>query len=351
MSKDLRCDLATLARLIHQCSTLLNAGMGLLPALRTLSNQHDHPALAVVLPAICSKVESGHSLAGCLAKYPGVFNDATIFLVRAGEESGRMDSLFQRLALWLEKDSQVWLRTRQAMVYPATVLATAVLLGWLLFTFFLPPFFEAFTSSGEPLPLLTRMVLLMTQIVGHPLSWFMGLVGLWWLRRAFRSLWLDPQRKTRLFLFLRGIPVLGKAVQLTATVRMANCLSVLLDCGLPLIRAWALASAASGDAALEADSKRVLEGIRQGETLACALADHPLYPRGFSNMLGAAEEAAALPATLNSLAAVYDQEVEYVVQTLSVLFEPIFIAGLALVVVVILLAVLLPLYGTLNQLG
>ncbi|MBS2039702.1 type II secretion system F family protein [bacterium] len=341
----------TLARLIHQCSTLLNAGMGLLPALRTLSSQQDDPALSVVLPAICAKVESGHGLARCMADYPGVFNNATVFLVRAGEESGRMDSLFERLAAWLEKDSQVWQRTRQAMVYPATVLATAVLLGWLLFTFFLPPFFEAFTSSGEALPLLTQIVLLATRVVGHPLSWLTGLLGLWAFRRAFWSLWLNPQRKTRFFLVLRSIPVLGKAVRLTATVRMANCLSVLLDCGLPLVRSWGLAAAASGDAALEADSKRVLEEIRQGETLAHALGDHPLYPRGFSSMLGAAEEAAAIPATLNSLAQVYDQEVEYVIQTLSVLFEPIFIAGLALIVVVILLAVLLPLYGTLNQLG
>lgn len=350
MNKSLRCDLSTLARLTHQCSTLLNAGMGLLPALRTLSNQQDHAALAVALPAICSKVEAGHSLARCLAEYPGVFNNAIVFLVRAGEESGRMDSLFQRLALWLEKDSQVWQRTRQAMVYPATVLATALLLGWLLFTFFLPPFFEAFTSSGEPLPVLTQIVLVVTQVVGHPLSWAAGLAGLWLLRRAFWSLWLDPQRKARFFLVLRSIPVLGKTVQLTATVRMANCLSVLLDCGLPLVRAWGLASAASGDAALEADSKRILEYIRQGETLSQAIGDHPLYPRGFSSMLGAAEEAAALPTTLNSLAEVYDQEVEFSVQTISALFEPIFIAGLALMVVVILLAVLLPLYGTLNQL-
>lgn len=351
MNKTLRCDLSTLARLTHQCSTLLNAGMGLLPALRTLSNQQDHAALAVALPAICSKVETGHSLARCLAEYPGVFNNATVFLVRAGEESGRMDSLFQRLTLWLEKDAQVWMRTRQAMVYPATVLATAVLLGWLLFTFFLPPFFEAFTSSGEPLPLLTRMVLLVTQVVGHPVSWIAAVVAMWLARRAFWSLWLDPQRKASFFLLLRATPVLGKAVQLTATVRMANCLSVLLDCGLPLVRAWGLAAAASGDAALEADSKRVLDGVRGGESLARAIGDHPLYPRGFSSMLGAAEEAAALPATLNSLAEVYDQEVEYVVQTISVLFEPLFIAGLALVVVVVLLAVLLPLYGTLNQLG
>lgn len=350
MNKALRCDLLTLARFTHQCATLINAGMGLLPALRTLCNQQDHPALAVALPAICTKVESGHSLARCLGEYPGIFNNATVFLVRAGEESGRMDSLFDRLALWLEKDSQVWQRTRQAMVYPATVLATAVLLGWLLFTFFLPPFFEAFTSSGEPLPLLTLIVLRMTQLVGHPLSWLAAGVGLWLLRKAFWSLWLDPQRKARFFLLLRSIPILGKAVQLTATVRLANCLSVLLDCGLPLIRAWGLAAAASGDAALEADARRVLESVRQGDMLAQAIGDSPLYPRGFSNMLGAGEEAAALPSTLNSLAKVYDQEVDFVVLTLGALFEPVFIAGLALMVVVILLAVLLPLYGTLNQL-
>lgn len=351
MNKSLRCDLSTLARLTHQCSTLLNAGMGLLPALRTLSHQHDHQGLAVALPAICTKVESGHSLARCLAEYPGIFNNAMVFLVRAGEESGRMDSLFQRLALWLEKDSEVWQRTRQALVYPATVLATALLLGWLLFTFFLPPFFEAFTSSGEPLPLLTRLVLLVTQVVGHPLFWVAAVAACFGLRRAFWSMWLNPGRKARFFLLLRSIPVLGKAAQLTACVRLANCLSVLLDCGLPLVRAWALAAAASGDAALEDDARRVLETIRQGETLSQAIGDHPLYPRGFGSMLGAAEEAAALPTTLNSLAEVYDQEVEYVTQTLSVLFEPIFIAGLAMMVVVILLAVLLPLYGTLNQMG
>jgi type IV pilus assembly protein PilC len=349
--QQLRCDLISLSRLVYQCSTLLSAGMGLLPALRTLSSHQEHPALAQALPELCSKVETGHTFARCLADYPGIFSNAVIFMVRAGEESGQMEDLLKRLARWLEKDADVWERTRQSMVYPATVLGTALLLGWLLFTFFLPPFFEAFTSSGTPLPLLTRIVVTVTRVVGHPLFWLASVVGLWWLRRTLRRAWQDRNQRLRLFRGLRALPVLGKIVMLTATVRFSNCLAVLLECGLPLVRAWSLAASASADAALEVDAERVLEFVRQGDTLGTAVGNSPLYPAGFSSLLGAAEESGALPVTLTSLAAIYDQEVDYQTGTLSVLFEPIFIAGLALIVVTILLAILLPLYGTLDQLG
>ena len=349
--RQLSCDLTTLSRLVFQCSTLVNAGLGLLPALRTLSDQQEHPALAAALPVLCKKVESGHTLSRCMGEYPALFSTTVVYLVRAGEESGRMAELLRRLALWLEKDAGVWSRTRQAMVYPATVLATATLLGWLLFTFFLPPFFESFTSTGAPLPTLTQVVLLFTRVVGHPLFWVGTLAGLWFLRRALARAWQRPEARLRLFRLLRALPLLGKATMLTATVRFANCLAVLLDCGLPLVRAWLLATAASGDAVLERDAERVVGLIREGETLSLALGDSSVYPAGFASLLGAAEESGALPTTLTSLADVYDQEVEYLVSSLSVVFEPIFIAGLAVMVVTILLAVLLPLYGTLDQLG
>ena len=350
-SKQLSCDLITLSRLIFQCSTLLNAGLGLLPALRTLSEQQEDPGLAKALPTLCSKVESGHTLSRCMADYPGLFSITVVSLVRAGEESGRMSNLFQQLAHWLEKDAGVSARTRQAMVYPATVLGVATLLGWLLFTFFLPPFFEAFASSGTPLPLLTRVVLLFTQVVGSPLFWMAAIAALVLLRNAALRAWRNKEQRVRLFRALRSSPVLGKVTMLTATVRFANCLAVLLDCGLPLIRAWQLAAAASGDAVLEMDAERVARSIREGEHLSATVGDSPVYPAGFASMLGAAEESGALPQTLSSLAEIYDQETEFLLSTLGVLFEPLFIAILALMVVTILLAVLIPLYGTLSQIG
>ena len=131
-------------------------------------------------------------------------------------------------------------------------------------------------------------------------------------------------------------------------MRFANCLAVLLDCGLPLMQSWLLAAAASGDATLQDDAKSVVSSLRDGELLTT---DSALYPRGFAGMLAMAEESASLPQTLKSLARVYDQEAEYLTETLGVVFEPIFIAILAAMVVVLLLSILLPLYGTLGQMG
>lgn len=347
----LRCDLTSLSRLIHQCYTMLNAGMGLVQALRVLSEQQDQPGLAQALPALVRRVESGHSLASSMAEFPGIFSQPVMFLVRAGEESGQMVALFEQLAVWLEKDAGVWQRTRQAMVYPAMVLGVAVFLTWALFSFFLPPFFAAFTSSGTPLPPLTVVVLMLSKIAGHPLFWLLSGVGLLALRHAARRAWSDRRQRVRLFQVLRSVPLLGKIVMLTGTVRFANCLSVMLNCGLPLTRAWPLAAAASGDAVLQQDGDRIVALLRHGDTLGECLATSPEYPRGFAGLVSAAEESGGLSSTLSSLAKVYDQEADYLTQALSILFEPVFIAGLALMVVTILLAVLLPLYGTLDQIG
>ena len=350
MSRAPRCDLVSLARFAHQCSTLFNAGVSLVEALRILSENESHADLRLALQGVVKRVESGQQLSSAMTQYPLVFGATTTCMVRAGEESGRLGELFKNLAVWLEKDARVVQRSRQALVYPSLVLATSMLLGWVLFTFFLPPFFQAFGDAGTSLPWVTRMVMGMVKVVGSLWTWLLAIaVGLW-LRRQLGRLMQDQERKTNYFRMLYKIPVVGRIVMLTTAVRFCNCLAVLLDCGVPLMRAWTLAAGASGNLAVEQDAIRVNAGLRTGHNLGDALGSSPLYPKGFDKMLVAAEEAAALSQNLISLSLIYEQDSEQALDALGVMIEPIFIMGMAVVVVTVLLAVLLPLYGSLAQL-
>lgn len=330
---------------------MVNAGMSILEAMRTLSEHQDHPVLANVLPKLCARVETGLRVSEAMAEFPGVFAKPVRFMVQAGEESGQICSLLSQVASWMQKEAEVAQRTRQALVYPATVIGIALLLGWVLFAFFLPPFLEGLTGSGIPLPWLTRVVLWMSRVLGHPLVWLLSLACLTVIRRELAKRSQQPGFRLRQYQLIRSIPLLGRIAVFTSTVRFANCLAVLLECGLPLIQSWTLAAAASGDATLQEDARRVVATLREGEFLRESLQDSTLYPRGFAGMIGVAEETASLPRTLTSMARVYDHEAEYLTQTLSLVFEPLFIAVLAAMVVVLILSILLPLYGSLAQMS
>jgi type II secretory pathway component PulF len=343
--------LKTLARFAHQCSTLLGSGMGMVSVIRTLCEQPDHQDLQKALQGVCERIEQGYMLSRAMAEYPNVFGPTMVFLIKAGEESGQMDLLFARLVEWLEKDAKVVARGRQALVYPGFILGISLFLGWALFSFFLPPFFEAFRESGTELPLLTQMVLLLVNIISSPLTWIVTLGGAALLHHILRKAWSQPANQLRVWKTVYHLPLVGKAVGYAACIRFCNSLAILLDCGVPLIRSWTLAASASGSLLLEKDASRVCHGIREGLPLAEAIGESTLYPRGFAPMLKGAEESASIPLTLRSIANVYDQEVEQTVSAIAVTLEPLFIFAMALVVVVILLAVMLPLYGSLSQLG
>ena len=351
MSKTLRCDLKTLARFSHQCSTLLGSGLGMVAVIRTLCEQPDHPDLQQALEGVAQRIEHGHMLSRAMNDYPNVFGPTMVCLVRAGEESGQMHLLFERLVEWLEKDAKVVARGQQAMVYPSFVLGISLFLGWALFSFFLPPFFEAFRDSGAQLPLLTRIVLMAVNLVSHPVTWIssLGLAALTYY--LARRAWSQRPFRVKFWRFIHALPMLGKVVRYAACIRFCNSLAILLDCGVPLLRSWTLASATSGSLLLEEDAQRVCYGIREGLPLTEAVEGSDLYPKGFAEILKGAEEAASIPLTLRSVANVYDQEVEQTVSAIGVMLEPLFILAMAMVVVVILLAVMLPLYGSLTQLG
>lgn len=339
----LRTSTFNLALATGQCATLLDSGLPLTTALATIADLTPCKNLRQALNEIHMRVSSGTYLSQALRNYPGLFNRSYLALVLAGERSGALPQTLSRCASWLEADDHVTRRLKAAAAYPLLVMSVALLLTLVLFTTFLPGLFTMFANSGTSLPLLTRMMMLLTWLATR--WWFWVLVVLA-VCGGYRQLQHQPTRE-RWQRRARDIPWLGKLLQMAYLARFSQSLASLLECGLPIHAAWPVAASSTGDVALVEDADRVVRDIRNGSTLAQSVRHGTLYPKGMSGWLELGEETATLPLALTSMGRIYQLEADARTEMLGNLLEPLFIAAMGGFVMLVLVSIMLPIYGNL----
>jgi type IV pilus assembly protein PilC len=331
---------------------LLGAGVTLLKAVDILADQAEVPTTAEVLWTIKGSLTAGQSLSSSCRMFPAIFSPVYIGLVAVGENTGQLIDCVQQLAVLLEHEQNLNQRVKSALVYPAFVLGVTAILTLILFKTVLPGFMDFFRQTGATLPLVTRCLMLVSDLVG---SYYFLLVvaGCAILVRFILQLLKRSKTSRRnLYIILTKIPGLGKILGFAALSRMCWVLKVSLSAGIDVLRSLSLASKACGSPVLEEDSRRLLSSIRDGEQLSRGLKARPdLYPLLLTQMVSAAEEASDYSTAFASAGRWFEQEVDERVDTFKAALEPILMAGVAVMVGGIILSVFLPLYGFLDKLG
>ncbi|MCA9601059.1 MAG: type II secretion system F family protein, partial [Myxococcales bacterium] len=287
---------------VRQFATMIDAGLPLVQCLDILSSQGDNPNFNKVLKDIKNTVEQGAHFSEALKKHPKIFDTLFVNLVHAGEQGGILDTILQRLAIYIEKRVKLKRQVRSAMVYPLGVFAVAVIVLFILLTWVIPAFEKMFADMGasQGLPAITRFVINMSQFVVGNIIWIVLGVGavVGSLIYSFRN---PTGRKVWDRIFLSA-PILGPVMRKIAVARFTRTLGTLLTSGVPILDALEILGRAAGNSVIETAIMTTADKIREGQTMAEPLLQTNAFPPMVVQMIGVGEQTGALDQMLNKIA-------------------------------------------------
>lgn len=344
-----RKDLTTMTR---QLATLLDAGLPLVRALRTLERQaKSNPPLKKVLGLVADSVEGGSTFSEALGAHPKSFNHLYVNMVKAGEASGALETVLNRLAEFMEKAARIMGKVKSAMVYPVIVLTVAGGITAALMVFIVPKFAKMFDEMlpGEPLPGLTNMVItISTFMQEHVFILIGGIVGFIVAVKALKS--TGPGSFAFDWLAITVPPFNSLAVR-ASVARFCRTLGTLMQSGVAVLQALQIVRDTAGNAIISRAIQDVHDAVKEGEGMTKPLDASGVFPGMVVSMIEVGEETGALPEMLNRIADVYEEEVDRAVEALTSLLEPIMIVVLAVIVGGIVIALFLPLIKLIDKLG
>jgi len=331
-----------LALLTRQFSTLVSAGLTVEESLDTLIEQTDHAYLRQVLAGVRGEVLAGQTLARSLAAFPGVFPNLYVTLVGAGERSGQLGRVLEKLADYSEERQALRQQVGLAFVYPAivTVVAIAVVAG--LLAYVVPQVIDVFRHAQQTLPWLTRILIAASDFVRGSL-WFWAIAlfaAAWSARIALRR----PALRFRFHVLLLRLPVVGRLLRDLDTARLANTLAILTGSGVPLLTALAAGAGVLESLPLRRALDQAQRMVREGSPLSRAIAASRLFPPLLTHLIASGEASGRLDAMLERAAAHQTRELGRQVAMLTALLEPALILAMGGLVLVIVLGTLMPIF-------
>lgn len=338
---------AQLALLTRQLSTLLDAGLTVEQALNVVIEQSEAPREREVMAAVRSEILSGVSLSKALSQHPRVFPDLYRTLVGAGEESGKLPEVMRRLSEYVESSQALRSKVMLAFIYPGIITTVSILVVTGLLTYVVPQVVNVFQNTHQQLPLLTRGLLWLSgavRVAGLPFALLLGL-GVFLFLRALKN----EAVHLRFDRFLLTVPLVGRLSRAINTARLASTLSILVGSGVPMLNAMAAATGVVHNRALREAVKDATKHVREGLSLSRALAGSKLFPPVLIHLIASGEASGRLEHMLERAAMQQSNELETRVATLTGLMEPLLILIMGAVVLVIVLAILLPVFE-MNQL-
>lgn len=327
----------------RQFATMIDAGLPLVQCLDILAEQQPNRVFQAVLRQVKADVEQGSTFADALRKHPRVYNDLYVNLVAAGEVGGILDTILNRLAVYLEKADALARKVKGAMVYPVTVLVVAAAVVVLLLVKVIPVFQKMFAEFGGALPGPTQMVIDASEFMQAWIVYILaGAVG---AGVAF----FQARRRSRAFryrtdtLFL-GMPIFGPLLRKVATARFSRTLGTMISSGVPILDALEIVARTAGNLVVEEAVLKTRLAISEGKTIAEPLAASKVFPSMVVQMVAVGEQTGSMDAMLQKIADFYDDEVDTAVSALTQLLEPLMIVFLGGTVGTILIAMYLPIF-------
>lgn len=327
----------------RQLSTLLGSGIPILQSIEVLSQSQRSPGLSTALRDIAADISRGRRFGDALAEHPKVFDRFYVNMIKAGEESGNIDQILNRLAVYIEKSVKIASKVKGAMVYPIAIIvvAGAVVTGLMIFV--IPKFESLFAQSGQELPGLTQMVVGFSKF--FLANWYLVFGGIgaavFGLITYYRS---DEGRKVCDQLLIRT-PYMGDLIQKSAVARFTRTLATLLASGVSIMEALEIGSRVTGNFVIEMALVRARESISEGKSLTVPLSREKYIPEMVTQMIGVGEQTGAIDQMLNKVADFYEDEVDVAVSALTSIMEPMLMVVLGGIVAVIVVAMYLPIFN------
>jgi type IV pilus assembly protein PilC len=333
----------------RQLSTLQDAGLPVLRSLKILEGQCKPGPLKSALDGVVEDIESGNTLSESMAKQPKAFDELYVNMVRAGEASGALEIILQRLADFKERSQTLKKKVQGAMIYPIAVVCVAGgIVGFIMY-YIVPKFKSIFAGFGTTLPKITEMLILASDTVVNYFYLFPAVpIGIW--------LFLKVVKKNKTGEYIVDycslkIPVLGKILQKSTTARIMRTLGTLISSGVPILEALTIARDTAGNAVFKRAFDNIYAAIREGETIAKPLGEANIADDLVVNMVDVGEETGALDVMMYKVADMYDEDVNTLVDGMVKLIEPMLVVVLGLVVGFIVIALFMPLIKLLNDLS
>jgi general secretion pathway protein F len=334
--------------ILRELSSLLRAGLAIDQALAVLINFTEKEPVKKLMGRVLERVRGGSSLADAMTAQGPVFDRFVIGMVRAGEAGGALDSVLAKTAEFMDKSHQSKQNLKSALIYPVVLFTSACISVAIIVTVVIPSFKEIFDQAGFALPLATKIVMGVGDVVS----------ALWWLPPVLGALAVlvisrqrrDPEQRREWDRRLLRLPLIGGLAARVETTRMTYTLGMLLNNGVPLVSALGVVKGTLGNAAMEHAFEQIEKQVREGKTFAGPLADTALFPTLATHLIRIGEESGRLEEMLFRVADAYEREVHQAIQRLMAILIPALTFGMALLIGGIIVSILVPMLS-INQLA
>lgn len=328
---------------LRQFSTLIDAGISLVDATEILAEQSNSKALTEALEEVKEHIEEGEPLSDALSRYPKLFPELLVSMISAGEVSGRLDEILDRMATYYEKQYQLKQKVITALTYPAVIGVLAVFITIFLMAFLVPVFSDMFISFDQELPAYTQLVLNMSESIG----------SIWWVLLLLIIIAVVVVRtlnKQERFAYIFDtiklkVPIFGLFIQKAALARMTQTLSSLLNSSVPILEAVMITERVVENRVIKKVLRDSHKSLEEGESLASPMKDHWVFPKLITQMIAVGEATGSMDEMLMKVAQFYEEELEEAADKLKALIEPVMIIFLAVVVGAIVLAIVIPMFS------
>ncbi|WNC68051.1 type II secretion system F family protein [Thalassotalea nanhaiensis] len=334
-------DIAVITR---QIATMLGAGVPLVQTVEMIGKGNPNGNMRKLLSDIGNKVQSGLPLSECLREHPKYFDDLYCDLVESGEQSGALETIFDRIAIYKEKAEVLKSKIKKAMTYPIAVLVVAAIVTSILLIFVVPTFVEVFAGFDAELPAFTLFVVGISDFMVA--YWWVALAIMFGVGYIFKQTHLKSQDfRDKIDRLILKTPVIGAILDKAAVARFARTLSTTFAAGVPLIDALGSAAGASGNAVYRDSINEIRSEVTSGMQMNLAMRNIPIFPDMVIQMVAIGEESGALDDMLAKVATIYEQEVDDAVDNLTALLEPMIMAVLGVVIGGLIIAMYLPIFA------
>ncbi|WP_069861951.1 type II secretion system F family protein [Pseudomonas citronellolis] len=332
-----------IALFTRQMATMMGSGVPLLQSFDIIAEGFDNPNMRKLVEDIKQEVAAGNSLANSLRKKPQYFDDLYCNLVDAGEQSGALETLLDRVATYKEKTESLKAKIKKAMTYPIAVIIVAIIVSAILLIKVVPQFQSVFQGFGAELPAFTLFVIQISEILQS--WWFVILIVMFGIGFSFREAYRRSEnfRDTMDRLLLK-IPVIGMIIYKSAVARYARTLATTFAAGVPLVEALDSVAGATGNVVFRNAVTKIKQDVSSGTQLNFSMRTTGIFPSMAVQMAAIGEESGSLDAMLDKVATFYEEEVDNAVDNLTTLMEPLIMAVLGVLVGGLIIAMYLPIF-------
>lgn len=326
----------------RQIATMISAGVSLLKSITVLAEQNENPAFKSILEKVKSDLTSGIPLSQALSKHPKQFSKLYVSMVKAGEASGALEVVLNRLAISLEKAEALRGKVKGAMIYPIIVLVIAFGIVFGLLTFVVPTFTKMFTEAGMQLPGLTMFVVHVSDFL--KVFWWLVFGAIAGVIFGFKKYVGTETGRAKVDKILLKVPIFGPFLRKAAVAKFTRTMATLLESGVPILTAFDIVADTVGNVVMSEAILTAKASIKEGNTIARPLADSGQFPVMVTQMIEIGEESGAITEMLSKIADFNEREVEEAVAALVAAIEPLAIVLMAVLVGFIVIAMFLPMF-------